>query len=200
MSSIASYLIQMLIPSLIGALLWAFTRPLRRHRLARRNQHAGSAREGALFTCFVFLSGLLALTLTPAHFWPSVFRGELPHFPTPFHGSINLVPFRESWRLFLFYVHHGLWDAVWINFPGNILIFVPVGFFAGLLANRPRLWKSALLSLNLSLFIEIFQLFVSRGTDVDDLILNTFGGILGHYLFLLLRQMNPGFVCRCRKA
>lgn len=198
MRSIASYLIQILVPPGVGALLWALTRPLRRY--ARRKRRVGSAREGALLVCFMFVSVLLALTLTPAHFWQSVSQGQIPRFPEPFHGSVNLIPFRESWRLFVFYAHHRLWESIWINFPGNILMFVPIGSFAGLLLSRPRLWKSALLSLNLSLFIEIFQLFVSRGTDVDDLILNTFGGILGHFLFLWIRRIDPGFVARCGKV
>ena len=76
---------------------------------------------------------------------------------------------------------------------------MPIGLFAGLLADKPRWWKGTLWAFGLSLFIEFFQLFVSRGTDVDDLILNTLGGLLGHGVFLLLRRVSPALVRRCAK-
>ena len=62
-----------------------------------------------------------------------------------------------------------------INFLGNIIMFMPFGLFI------PYLWgisgkKTILIGFSSSLFIEFCQLFLSRGTDVDDLILNTLGG------------------------
>ena len=199
MDAVASYLIQMIIPALAGALFWGLSRPLRRSLLARKGLYAGACREGALLVLFMFLTGLLALTLTPAGFWLAFLQGgPLPPF-RPFQGGINLVPIRESWALLRYYVQHGLWSAILINFPGNIVMFLPIGFFSGLLMDKPAWWKSTLAALFLSLFIETFQLFVARGTDVDDLILNTLGGLMGHGLFLLLRRLDPGFVGRCAK-
>lgn len=78
-------------------------------------------------------------------------------------------------------------------------MFLPIGFFAALLSDKPRWWKGPLEAFGLSLFIEFFQLFVSRGTDVDDLILNTLGGLLGHWVFLLLQWSYPGFVQKCAR-
>ncbi len=199
MVTVLSYLIQMLLPALLGALLWLVLRPLRRRRRAAAGRLAGPWREGALMLLFMFLAGLLALTLTPAGFWPAVLRGQRPHLPPAFQGGLNLTPIRRSWALLRYYVRHGLWDAFWVNFPGNILIFMPIGLFAGLLADKPRWWKGTLWAFGLSLFIEFFQLFVSRGTDVDDLILNTLGGLLGHGAFLLLRRVSPALVRRCAK-
>jgi glycopeptide antibiotics resistance protein len=80
-----------------------------------------------------------------------------------------------------------------------VVIFVPIGLFSSLLMDRPRWWKAALVALFLSAFIEACQLFIPRGTDVDDLILNTLGGLWGYWAFLLLRKRNPGFVGRCGK-
>lgn len=199
MNSILSYLVQMAFPALLGALVWLIWRPWRIKRLAAHGLMSGPFREGALLLFFMFLAGLLALTLTPAGFWSSILRGERPHLPPAFQGGVNLVPVRESMALLRYYVRHGLWDAIWINFPGNIAMFLPIGFFAGLLADKPRWWKGVLSAFALSFFIEFFQLFVSRGTDIDDLILNTLGGLIGHWLFLLLRRGAPDFVKRCSK-
>lgn len=200
MEDIVSYLVQMMLPALFGAFLWAITRPWRRSRLARKGRRPGPYRENALLLCFMFLTGLLALTLTPAGFWRSLFSGHGPQYPAPFQGGINLVPFKQSWALLRYYIRNGLWTAIWINFPGNVIMFLPMGFFAGLLMDKPRWWKGTLATAALSLFIEIFQLFVSRGTDVDDLILNALGGLLGHLAFLAFRKSAPGIVSKCAKV
>lgn len=197
MGEITSYLIQMALPALVGGLLWAATRPWRRRRLARKGRRPGPYRERALLLFFMFLAGLLALTLTPAGFWDAVLAGRRPQMPPPFQGGVNLSPLRRSWQLLCYYVRNDLWAAVWVNFPGNIVMFMPVGFFAGLLLDKPRWWKGTLLTAGVSLFIEIFQLFVSRGTDVDDLILNTLGGFLGHLAFRAFHRLFTDIAIKC---
>lgn len=197
---IVSYLVQMTLPALVGALLWGITRPWRRNRLARKGRRPGPYREGALLLFFMFLAGLLALTLTPAGFWDAIFAGHWPQLPQPFQGGVNLVPFRRSWELLCYYVRNSLWAAILVNFPGNIVMFLPIGFFVALFLDKPRWWKGMLLTAALSLFIELFQLLVSRGTDVDDLILNAFGGLLGHWAFLVFQKLAPDAVKKCSKV
>ena len=78
------------------------------------------------------------------------------------------------------------------NLLGNVLLFVPLGFLAPVVSPRlGRFWKTALLGLGVSLWIECTQLFLSRGTDVDDLILNTLGAMLGFALYALCRRAFP---------
>jgi len=72
-----------------------------------------------------------------------------------------------------------------INTAGNILIFVPVGFFARP-AFRMKLWQATLLGTGLSVFVEIFQRFLPRSTDIDDVLLNGFGAFIGALLWTLL--------------
>jgi len=181
----------MLFPALLGAALWLVLRPVRRLRRAGRGLLAAPYREGGLLLLFMFAAGLLGLTLTPPGFWSLTFFGGGRPFPAPFSGEVNLTPFVRSLELLRFYVRHEMWSAVWINFPGNVVMFLPAGFFAGLLADKPAWWKSTLLCAIASLFIETFQLFVARGTDIDDLILNTLGGLLGHGLYALLARLFP---------
>lgn len=199
MNTVFSYLLQMLLPALMGAVFWGCTRPLRKALLARHGQSSGSCREGALLLFFMFVAGLLSLTLTPAGFWSAVLNGQRPPSPQPLQGGVNLIPIRESRLLLRYYLQNHMWNAILVNFPGNIVMFLPIGFFVGLLMDKPRWWKSTLATFALSLFIEIFQLFISRGTDVDDLILNTLGGLWGHWCFLLLNRTDPGLVRRCAK-
>jgi glycopeptide antibiotics resistance protein len=69
-----------------------------------------------------------------------------------------------------------------INFIGNIVAFMPMGLIPPLiLGRRTKLWHVVLFGLSLSLAIEGGQYLSGRRmTDVDDLILNTLGSLLGY--------------------
>ncbi len=95
--------------------------------------------------------------------------------------SVNLVIF-NSIKLMMA-SHNPL--LIIKNILGNVCLFVPFGFLAPLLL-RPlrRFWLSSLTGFGLSLLIEACQYeFAQRIFDVDDLLLNTLGSILGWLLF-----------------
>ena len=98
---------------------------------------------------------------------------------------LNLIPFRALRD----------WLANPLNLFGNILLFMPLGFFEVLLhPGRSRKWQlgyTAATALLLSLLIEFAQLFNYRVSDVDDVILNTIGATTGALLCIL--QQNSGF-------
>ena len=95
--------------------------------------------------------------------------------------SYNLQPFKEILRFWKYRDVLG-YQAVFWNLGGNILCFMPFGFFVmWLWKNMDRWYLVASLSLYLSLLIELVQFFMKVGSfDVDDLLLNTVGGILGY--------------------
>ncbi len=73
-----------------------------------------------------------------------------------------------------------------INLYGNILIFVPYGIFLMLLSKKSKMSVVGVVfrSFALSLSLECSQVLFAIGSfDVDDLILNTFGGLLGFCVF-----------------
>jgi len=81
-----------------------------------------------------------------------------------------------------------------MNIGGNVLGFVPVGFLLAVLLFRTgRIFKATLTVFLISLFFETIQLYTGLGVfDVDDLFLNTLGGLLGSLLFLILELLfNP---------
>lgn len=104
-----------------------------------------------------------------------------------FPMSINLIPFNkigETWQIAFV---DGHMSYLYIEVFGNIGLFVLVGFLLPLLWKRYENLKSTILVCFLiSLFFEVSQLFIPRVTDIDDLIMNTFGGIVGYYLYLRL--------------
>ena len=77
---------------------------------------------------------------------------------------------------------------VFLNLAGNILIFSPFGIAIPLLEKRlNRGWMVVLLGLAISLVIELAQTFlIARVFDVDDLVLNAVGTLIGFSVYALL--------------
>lgn len=104
----------------------------------------------------------------------------------------NLLLFQEITRFIKYRAILGN-EAVCLNLLGNVAAFMPFGFFLPLLSERERrLLMIVLLTFELSLVVEVVQLFTGRGSfDVDDLLLNTIGGMLGYgcyHIFAVLRR------------
>lgn len=119
---------------------------------------------------FVYMSGLLSLTVFPRE---GLSGGN---------GGFNLVPFRTIFPLFKASVMSFL-----ILFVGNVVMFMPIGFFIPLLWNK-RIVFTCVTGALFSLLIELSQILIGRNTDIDDLILNTLGVFLGYLVFLLLEK------------
>lgn len=103
------------------------------------------------------------------------------------HGyRYNLELFKEIKR-FIHYRRQLGFESFAVNIVGNILAFAPYGFFLPLLNKKHRkLIYVILLSLLFSLAVEVVQLYLKVGIfDVDDILLNSIGGITG-YLFYRL--------------
>ena len=197
------YVGQMLPCMAAAAAVWALTRPARRRRLARRGLASPPVREGALLAFWGFAVGLAALTLFPHDFWPgglaAVLRGEAA---LPAWGELqerltwlprNLVPFHEirraagsPWTLFLLL--------------GNIAMFVPIGFGAAGLWRGHSFVRALAAGLGGSCAVETVQFFIGRSTDIDDVILNTAGALLGWGLYRLLARLRPGWAAALSPA
>lgn len=78
------------------------------------------------------------------------------------------------------------------NVLGNVLLLMPLGFFIPILWSRFRqLKRIVLLGFTLSVLIEFLQLLqsliggIGRVSDVDDVIFNVLGTIIGYYIYKL---------------
>lgn len=73
----------------------------------------------------------------------------------------------------------------------NIIFFMPFGFLLPTLWDKyNKLSKTVLASFCFSLLIEISQLFTPyRASDINDLIMNTLGGMLGFLVYKLLSKV-----------
>ena len=72
----------------------------------------------------------------------------------------------------------------------NILLFVPIGLLASVVLNKLRFVKVCLLGACLSVSIELLQLFLKKGVcNIDDVINNSAGCIVGCGLFLIIKLL-----------
>ena len=111
----------------------------------------------------------------------------------------NLELFRENRRFITYREQLGMF-AVFANLFGNILIFVPYGFFISMAAERRGFFKTLFCSFGLSLCVELVQLVTRVGSfDVDDILLNTIGGILGYILFAICNGIRRRYHVRREK-
>ena len=97
----------------------------------------------------------------------------------------NLVLFKEIKRFWEYRDQVGMF-AMFTNLFGNVIIFMPFGFFMPMASKYRSLLSTVFYSFGLSLCVETFQLLTKVGSfDVDDLLLNTIGGLAGYILFVI---------------
>lgn len=97
--------------------------------------------------------------------------------------DINLIPFLDIFSDYKQYL-------------ANVILFVPLGFFFPLSWKENKsLLRTILFGLSLSLTIEFLQIFtLSSITDINDLMTNTLGTLIGYGLFRILNHFAPNFV------
>jgi|InofroStandDraft_1065614.scaffolds.fasta_scaffold02248_19 glycopeptide antibiotics resistance protein len=205
------YVQQMIPLGLIALMILLLLRPMRKRRLKEQNLVSSLWRETALLLFVVFCAGLAALTLFPANLWAYVFDrlfcgktyfrmvwgdltwtdfypsweetvSQIPYLPnmlTPFEEISRALNRKSYWLLFMLL--------------GNIIMFMPIGFFPALLWRGWRWWKSLLAGFCTSASIEFIQFFIGRSTDIDDVILNTTGALAGFWIFCLMKAIFPNF-------
>ncbi len=101
-------------------------------------------------------------------------------------NEIKLIPFQIiTEQIAAMHDNDGSYFLFLFNILGNIGVFIPIGMFIPALF-RKNLWGTALTGFYISLVIETVQLPLERTTDVDDLILNTMGAILGYGIYQII--------------
>jgi len=125
------------------------------------------------FLLALWLIAGLVLTLEPAH---------------PLAGQVvddNLVPFHT---LSIYLANLGSW--FWMrNLLGNLALLLPLGLLGPIaLPALDRWWRIVVLALLVSIAIELTQLLVpDRSADIDDVIVNVLGALIGYFMLVTLR-------------
>lgn len=100
----------------------------------------------------------------------------------------NYVPFKT---IVPYLIGQPTWIVAIYNIGGNIVSFIPLGFFVPLLSHRPPMLKQVLIfAFLLSLGLEVMQVLLRAGVfDIDDIILNVLGAVVGYGVFMLVAQL-----------
>lgn len=99
----------------------------------------------------------------------------------------NLIPFAEIRRYLNYRSKIGNYHVL-LNLLGNVVSFIPFGFVIPILTRKQTALRMMLLSMAASVLVELLQLISMLGTfDVDDILLNTLGGLMGYWLFVIGR-------------
>ena len=96
----------------------------------------------------------------------------------------NFIPFKEIMR-------YNITSRLFFkNVLGNMIMFLPFGFFASFYLKSEKLTLPLFLTLIASISIELVQLLIGRVFDVDDILLNILGGLLGYGLYSIFRVIG----------
>lgn len=107
--------------------------------------------------------------------------------------TLSLTPFKTIFEYFSS-THFNLWIAL-MNVVGNIVLFIPLGMYFQIFMRNKKILNCVALTCAISLCVEVTQYILGIGrTDIDDIILNTLGGLLGiifyRIIYLLLKDEN----------
>lgn len=98
-------------------------------------------------------------------------------------SGINLIPFQEILRYELFS------ELFMINIVGNMILFSPLGFFIGYYLKTKKIILIAFVSTIISFVGELLQRYVGRTFDIDDIILNVAGAVIGFIIYRFLYKL-----------
>jgi glycopeptide antibiotics resistance protein len=101
-------------------------------------------------------------------------------------GPGNFVPFRSIVPLLS---GQGNQLIAMVNLFGNIIPFMPIGFLAPLVVRSISWQKALVLGVATGLTCEVMEVVFRVGIfDVDDIILNAFGVMLGYGVFVMIKR------------
>ncbi len=137
-----------------------------------------------IYTLLIFYFTLFDYTFGRNIF--NVFNWSATNFEEYAKTSLNVIPFGTV-KLMIngLFAENISFKYFIINILGNFFLLTPLGYFIPkLFKGINRFWKFLLVSLGISLSIEILQLlFLTGSCDVDDLILNVLGAVIFYPIF-----------------
>ena len=127
------------------------------------------------------LTIVLSVIYLIALFWILLFKLGV-RFSYMGNRQVNLIPFNEP------LIKNGKIDFGEIIM--NVVIFVPLGIYAGILFKRWIFGKNLFFFFLISLIIEALQFILRVGAfDITDAITNTLGGIIGLMIFKAIEKV-----------
>lgn len=119
------------------------------------------------FGCALFLIIFATILFVPITFHPEV-------------HSLNVIPFHwigKTERA----------EQLIVEKIPNVMLFIPLGFFLPVVfKSKRKCWQTVLVSFGVTFTVEFVQYFIGRSSDIDDILTNLLGAILGYMVFMVL--------------
>ncbi|WP_078380679.1 VanZ family protein [Sutcliffiella halmapala] len=187
-------LVMLYIKSMIGYMMMAMPfYVIGRLVLLKKKQLKVKIVREILLAMFVIYSiGLASQTIIPN--WHAGIISDTGEFYFTINtinesASVNLIPFKTLYDNFFQYnANVDDWSSVsLLNISANMLLFLPLGILVPLIWRYWRSFRKVLiLGVAVTCCIEIIQSFIGRSMDIDDVILNTVGVMIGYSSIILL--------------
>ena len=150
-----------------------------------KNKQINWKRELQLILVYISLLVIIRFTFCPF----GKVDGKIQ--PLVFYRD-NWFPFRINLLPFVYLFDYPKLSEALLNFIGNTTMFIPIGIiWPSVFKKLDTSWKVLAAGVGLSLCIEILQLpFYDRVSDIDDLILNSLGYLLGYGIYLFVKRIK----------
>ena len=161
------------------SILWVLVRGI----CAVKNKGVNFKRELQLMLVYICIIVVVRFTFCP------FFKVDGRIQPLVFDRA-NAFPFRINWIPFVNLLDYPKKSEILLNIIGNTTMFIPLGIVWPVVFKELNTHMKVIAAgVGISLCIEILQLpFYDRVSDVDDLILNSVGFVVGYLLYLLTRS------------
>lgn len=187
-NSVINQFIQVIPITLLVGLLYIIFRFL---KLKKSNGDINYKKESLYLIFVCYIVGLFNLVLVPRNFWDIIWYNIFYNFnENPFAGifdfSYNFIP--TIYKIIIGEYTLDSWEKAMI--VGNFLMFIPMGILLSLCLksiSRKDMFKYAIL---IPLAIEVIQLVVGRSFDIDDLVMNFLGIVIGYYIVELVKKLK----------
>ena len=160
-------------------IIWTFVR----FAIAVRSKKFSAKRELQMLLVYICLVVITRFVYFPLHRVDGKIGTLTIGFSEAPSDMVSIIPF-----YFLF----DRYDGWLINVIGNIAMFIPVGIVWPICFRElDNIIKTVLAGVGLIIFIELSQLLcIDRHTDIDDVILNTCGVLIGAGIIFTIRMVQ----------
>lgn len=190
-NSVINQFIQVIPITLLVGLLYIIFRFL---KLKKSNGDINYKKESLYLIFVCYIVGLFNLVLVPRNFWDIIWYNIFYNFnENPFAGifdfSYNFIP--TIYKIIIGEYTLDSWGKAMI--VGNFLMFIPMGIMLPLVFKNINKKNIFVIAILITLSIEILQPIVGRSFDIDDIIMNFIGSIIGYLavtIFIKLKETN----------
>lgn len=143
--------------------------------------------EGVMLLFFLYCVSIFSQTIIPNF---TIINWRIVLDTSTAYSRSNFTPLNT---ILLFYnqLNGPLANIAFYNLAGNIVLFIPFGFFIPLVWPKFRGWVIMhVVAFLIPLFIECTQYFIGRSIDVDDVLLNAIAIVIGFVLYKVLQRVR----------